>query len=244
MSYLKKFSIFLILFLLSIVAFSQTRSYCAYDVRGDKYELNLKQGTGNLTYNKYSSNGSQLQSLSGTWNMQNEGVYGDMYKVIAKINGSTIKWIVIRDGNGNIQELRDESSDRVWSPCVSKSNQGNSNPSDGEDPITEIIPNSIIGNPIIIGKLQIAQNDFPYHMTWSEAVKACLKLGKGWRLPSKIELNVLYNNYIKIGGFEHNMYWNSTPLGASNAWAQDLSYGSQYDFSKSEKNYVRAVRNL
>ena len=119
---LKKLTSFFIFFFTGVVAFSQTKSYCAFDNLGSKYEINLKQGTGSLTYNKYSSSGSLIQSLNGTWDMRNEGVYGDMYKVVANINGNTIKWIVIHDANGNTQELRDESAGRVWSPCVSNSN--------------------------------------------------------------------------------------------------------------------------
>ena len=51
---------------------------------------------------------------------------------------------------------------------------------------------SIIGKPIKIGKLEVAQNDFPKTMFWNDAVKACTDLGKGWRLPTKDELNLLY----------------------------------------------------
>ena len=51
---------------------------------------------------------------------------------------------------------------------------------------------SIIGKPIKIGKLEVAQNDFPKTMFWNDTVKACTDLGKGWRLPTKDELNLLY----------------------------------------------------
>jgi len=60
---------------------------------------------------------------------------------------------------------------------------------------------SIIGKPIRIRNLEVAQNDFPKEMTWYDAKKACTDLGNGWRLPTKDELNLLYINKDKIGGF-------------------------------------------
>ena len=48
----------------------------------------------------------------------------------------------------------------------------------------------IIGEPIKIGNLLVAEYDFPNEMNWEDAKKACRTLGKGWRLPSKTELNI------------------------------------------------------
>lgn len=50
----------------------------------------------------------------------------------------------------------------------------------------------IIGKPVKIGNLLVAENDFPDAMNWDDAKKACRALGKGWRLPSMSELDVLY----------------------------------------------------
>jgi len=66
----------------------------------------------------------------------------------------------------------------------------------------------IIGKPIKIENLEVAQNDFPKVMTWYEAKKACYALGSRWRLPTKDELDILYKN--KIGGFADGYYWSST----------------------------------
>ena len=35
-------------------------------------------------------------------------------------------------------------------------------------------------------------------MNWDDAMKACADLGDGWRLPTKDELNLLYENRIKL----------------------------------------------
>ena len=50
----------------------------------------------------------------------------------------------------------------------------------------------IIGKPVKIGNIYVAENAFPDEMNWADAKKACASLGKGWRLPTKKELDVLY----------------------------------------------------
>jgi hypothetical protein len=107
----------------------------------------------------------------------------------------------------------------------------------------------VIGKPIKIGNLEIAEFDFPDVMTLDEAKAACAKLGKGWRLPTKIELNILYLNRAKIGGFADDLaypyYWSSTKWeGDYGAWYQNFVYGSQYSQRKIAQNYVRAVRSF
>ena len=57
----------------------------------------------------------------------------------------------------------------------------------------------IIGKPIKIGNLLVAENDFPESMEFYKTKKALSILGKGWRLPTKSELNLLYKNKEKIG---------------------------------------------
>lgn len=63
-----------------------------------------------------------------------------------------------------------------------------------------------------------------------------------WYLPSKDELNKLYQNRAIIGGFDNKTYWSSSQSGADKAWCQDFSNGIQGDSSKSKIYYVRAVR--
>ena len=79
-------------------------------------------------------------------------------------------------------------------------------------------------------------------MQWDDAVKACADLGDGWRLPTKDELNILYENKDNIGGFANSYYWSSTEGGNGNAWVQYFYSGIQYDYYKLSTGYVRAVR--
>ena len=79
-------------------------------------------------------------------------------------------------------------------------------------------------------------------MNWHEAKIACKKLGTGWRLPTKDELNMLYENKEEIGGFANLTYWSSSEYDNFNAWSQYFSLGLQFCPTKVNYNYVRAVR--
>jgi len=102
----------------------------------------------------------------------------------------------------------------------------------------------IIGKPITIGNLLVAENDFPKGMKWDDAKKACTALGEGWRLPSKDELDILYKNRNKIGVFTNNNYWSSTEIDQIKAWRQWFQWGLQADLNKADSAYVRAVRTI
>ena len=100
----------------------------------------------------------------------------------------------------------------------------------------------IIGKPIQIEHLEVAQNDFPKEMTWNEAKKACYALGSRWRLPTKDELNLLYTNRKKIGGFTYDFYWSSTESSIYYFCNQHFSDGIQNAGFEDNKYQVRAVR--
>ena len=71
-----------------------------------------------------------------------------------------------------------------------------------------------------------------------------------WFLPSKDELNKLYENIGQgnalglgnVGGFASGIYWSSTESGSAYAWTQGFYYGLQPGNYKYGSNYVRAVR--
>ncbi len=105
-------------------------------------------------------------------------------------------------------------------------------------------PASIIGKPIRIGNLLVAQNDFPNQMNWIDAKKASAALDNGWRLPTTKELAILYINRAEIGGFEYNVYWSSKEYDSNHAWFQSFWTGVQSDVNKVNAIFVRAVRSL
>ena len=79
-------------------------------------------------------------------------------------------------------------------------------------------------------------------MNWYDAKIYCKKLGAGWRLPTKDELNMFYENKEEIGGFANYYYWSSTENDNLNAWTQYFFNGNQLNFNKDYYFYVRAVR--
>ena len=94
-----------------------------------------------------------------------------------------------------------------------------------------------------IGNLEVMTEDLG-EMNWDEAKKACENLGDGWRLPTKDELNMMYENQDKIGGFVPFSYWSSTEGVDSRAWSHQFDGGDQYLDGKLANSEVRAVRDF
>ena len=90
----------------------------------------------------------------------------------------------------------------------------------------------------------IYPKDLEGRRTWCEAKEACAKLGDGWRLPTKDELNEIYGRKDTVVGLTNFSYWSSTEYDNHNAWKQNLGSGSQSTNYKNYINYVRAVRTL
>ena len=109
----------------------------------------------------------------------------------------------------------------------------------------KINSDSIIGRPTKIGNIEIAQHDFPEYKNWDDSKKACADLGNGWRLPTKDELNLMYENKDNIRTkIKNGFYWSSTEYDSLYSWyfyfgLGYANYGHQYD-----TYYVRAVRSL
>jgi hypothetical protein len=102
----------------------------------------------------------------------------------------------------------------------------------------------IIGKPVKISNLLVAQNDFSREMNWVDAKKACSSLGKGWRLPNKKELDMLYIKRFDIGGFMRQYYWSSTGSNSMDAWKQSFNNGVQITSTLNDATcFVRAVKS-
>jgi Protein of unknown function (DUF1566) len=89
-------------------------------------------------------------------------------------------------------------------------------------------------------------------MTFNEAKEYAAKLDahghQDWRVPTKGELNVLFNNRAAIGGFNTggsgpaSWYWSASPSHEWTAWGQRFSGGEQLNFNKDNHSSVRCVR--
>ena len=105
-----------------------------------------------------------------------------------------------------------------------------------------IAQNSITNNPIKIGELLVARSDFSTQMKWADARKACEKLKGDWRLPNRAELNLLYLNKDKIPGLNGKYYWSIDQSIENHAWLQFFNDGTQDDYLKYTKCWVRPVK--
>ena len=81
------------------------------------------------------------------------------------------------------------------------------------------------------------------NLTWEEAKAYCKSLGDGWRMPTRVELLLMYEAKEEIGGFANNDYWSSTEVAGTNAWTQDFHDGFQTFNGKSYTDSVRAVKD-
>jgi hypothetical protein len=96
-----------------------------------------------------------------------------------------------------------------------------------------------------------APEDAPIHCDFNQAahfaahVHPCGR--KDWRIPTRAELNVLFQNRSAIGGFDTSgsafagWYWSSS-RGGNCAWAQRFSVGNQQILDTSTQSALRCVR--
>ena len=103
---------------------------------------------------------------------------------------------------------------------------------------------------IKIDNLEVMSEDLG-RMEWYDAKEACEKLGDGWRLPTKDELNILYENKDKIGGFVDFAYSSCTEEfpedydGGDTYLVKDFENGFEtYESKEGDDFFVRAVRVL
>jgi uncharacterized protein (TIGR02145 family) len=114
----------------------------------------------------------------------------------------------------------------------------------------------IIGKPIQLDGFMVAEFDIPSdfylesRINLEDAKKACEKLGKGWRLPTIEDLNLIYQTRNKISGFDTDrFYWSSTDVptnengkinNAKKAWQQRFRDGLQRLWDKDNSDYFKA----
>lgn len=91
-----------------------------------------------------------------------------------------------------------------------------------------------------------ATTDLPDTYDFQQAKEACEKFVQNgysdWYLPSKWELNELYNHKQAVGGMASDHYWSSSDYFADYAWFQYFSTGFKSTTSKDNGHAVRPVR--
>jgi hypothetical protein len=188
-------------------------------------------------------------TLGKGWRLPNRDELLVLYKNKDSIGGFTNSyyWSATEDFNGNLVSGVDNfGKQSIVNKCQAAYVRAvrSLEIESASDALEENNSSYVIGNPIQIGRLEIAQHDFIKQLTWDEGKKACAALGGGWDLPTKRELNFIYDNQDKIGGFNSKVYWSCEESNDNKAWHQnfDFSYTRQSKSIKSELNNVRAVR--
>ena len=87
------------------------------------------------------------------------------------------------------------------------------------------------------------------NVTGNFAARVCAECGSAgygdWYLPSKTELQQIYELRKEIGGFNNDMYWSSTEFNVGFVWGQNFQgYGGQFTQNKSSQYAIRCVRKF
>lgn len=104
--------------------------------------------------------------------------------------------------------------------------------------------NSVIGATYKLNSIEIAQFDLSDEVTWYNAKRECKELGKGWRLPTKDELEDMFNNRDLIGNFVHTNYWSSSSFSSDYAWMQMFTHEFIAITPKEGHLNARAVKSI
>lgn len=110
--------------------------------------------------------------------------------------------------------------------------------------ITFTSVSQIIGTTYKIDSIEIAQYDLPTEVTWYNAKRECKELGKGWRLPTKDELDKMYENKNLIGNFVNTNYWSSTEYSSNYVWMEVFTHRSIAITLKEGHINARAVKTI
>ncbi len=101
--------------------------------------------------------------------------------------------------------------------------------------------------------MYMTSQDAPLTMKWKDAMEYAANLNaqgyRDWRVPTKGELKVLFENRAASGGFDHSgayhagWYWSSSQLTNDDAWAKRFSDGNEGYYSLDEVvSSLRRVR--
>lgn len=93
-------------------------------------------------------------------------------------------------------------------------------------------------------ELEVKTADEPGSLNWYDAKAKCESFGDGWRMPTKTELDCLYKNKEKVGGFNRDYYWSGERVGDWNVWVQAFNNGRQFGYSGSNSARLRIVRTI
>jgi len=142
-------------------------------------------------------------------------------------------------GGGLIAAPNDQTTSAEWGCYLSEVNGANG-----------IIIGSGIQNTMDIQNANCQPNNSVNLIASNVCDTLTLNGYDDWFLPSKDELNTMYQNigsgnslgFGNIGGFALTYYWSSTEIDSVRACKQNFGTGTQGDYCKYAGYYVRAIR--
>ena len=157
-----------------------------------------------------------------------------IHKIGDSYGGGIVFYVDATGQHGLIAAIADQSTGIAWSNGTYRTTGAMSDGAGAGELNTAIIVASQIADnqsgsfaALICAQYSTTQNGITYG---------------NWYLPSKYELNLLYNQQAAVGGFYSNYYWSSTETNYGNAWCQHFYDGSQDVNFKTDAGDVRAVR--
>ena len=194
-------------------------------------------GTSQLLSVPYALHAKTAESVSGT-------ITATTYSVGDFAQGGIVFWVDETGQHGLVAAKEDQSTGVRWYAGTYGNTQAK-----GDGPFSGEANTSII----IAAQVAIGDDGSTY------AARICNELqvtegGKtygDWYLPSKEELNLMYQNKATIdatagvnggSGFASAYYWSSTEGSSDGAWKQYFDNGYQNNGNKYYTYYVRAVR--
>ncbi len=108
----------------------------------------------------------------------------------------------------------------------------------------------VIGTPVTIGNIEVAERDLTElngaDLKLVNANRLAKKMGKDWRLPTRIELEEMYKNVDVLPNLRMNaFYMSSETFGKNAVWVQNFGTGKQEYFTSGSQAYsVRLVKTI
>ena len=158
--------------------------------------------------------------------------------------GGMVIWVDETGEHGLIAALKDQSNGIQWRNGSSEKSR---HFGDHHDRVVNARGTGIgageMNTTLIIA--QLTDDDIAGNFA-AKASANCETAGYGdWYLPSKAELELMYQLKERIGGFDNDMYWSSTEFNVGFCWVQNFNgYGGQYTQNKSSAFAVRCVRRF
>ncbi|MCX6268962.1 MAG: DUF1566 domain-containing protein [Bacteroidetes bacterium] len=153
-------------------------------------------------------------------------VVNNVHTIGESYGGGIVFYVSTGGQHGLIAAVVDQSAAIQWS--------------NGSSATTNAVRDDVFAGMSNTERIVIYQNSGSY------AAQICANFKGGtfgdWYLPSKYELNLLYEQKDVVGNFYALNYWSSSEYDASEAWILAFNSGVQFHLAKSSTYLVRAIR--